>query len=57
MPIPLAISPIVYLLAASVLFGSWYLALATVILGIGHLWISLRESKKQYSTLSGVDAD
>jgi hypothetical protein len=42
-PIPLAISPIVYLLAASVLFGSWYLALATVILGIGHLWISYQE--------------
>jgi hypothetical protein len=43
MPIPLAISPIVYLLAASVLLGSWYLALATVLLGIGHLWISYCE--------------
>lgn len=44
-PLPLAISPIVYLLAVSVLFGSWYLALATVILGIGHLSISFQESR------------
>jgi hypothetical protein len=45
LPIPLAISPTVYLLAASVLLGSWYLALATVLLGIGHLWISYQESQ------------
>jgi len=43
-PIPLAISPIVCFLAASVLFGAWYLALATVILGVGHVWITLQES-------------
>jgi hypothetical protein len=42
-PIPLAVSPIVYLLAASVLLGSWYLAVATMILGLGHLSISYRE--------------
>lgn len=42
-PIPLAISPIVYLLAASALLGSWYLAVATMILGLGHLAISYRE--------------
>ena len=46
-PIPLAISPIVYFLAASVLFGSWYLALATAILAIGHLSISFWESKQE----------
>ena len=46
-PIPLAISPIVYFLAASVLFGSWYLALATVILATGHLSISFWESKQE----------
>ena len=45
LPIPLAISPIVYLLAASMLLGSWCLALATVILGFGHLWISYQDSK------------
>lgn len=45
-PIPLAISPIVYFLAASVLFASWYLALATVILAIGHLPISFWESRQ-----------
>jgi hypothetical protein len=42
-PIPLAISPIVYLLAASALLGSWYLVVATMILGFGHLSISYRE--------------
>lgn len=44
-PLPLAISPSVYFLAASVLFGSWHLALATVILGIGHLWMSSQASR------------
>jgi hypothetical protein len=42
-PLPLAVSPIVYLLAASALLASWYLALATLILGLGHLSISYRE--------------
>lgn len=45
-PIPLAISPIVCFLAASVLFGSWYLALATLILAVGHLTISFWESQR-----------
>jgi hypothetical protein len=44
-PIPLAISPIVCFLATSVLFGSWTLALASVILGVGHLWITVQESQ------------
>jgi len=44
-PLPLAISPIIYYLAATVLFGSWTLALATVILGVSYLWISLQESR------------
>lgn len=46
MPLPLAISPIVYYLAASALFGSWYLALATTVLAVGHLWISFHESRE-----------
>jgi hypothetical protein len=50
MPLPLAISPIVCFLAASVLFGSWYLALATVIFGIGHLSISFWESRQEMET-------
>jgi hypothetical protein len=45
MPLPLAVSPLVYYLAASVMFGSWYLALATVILGIGHLFISFQDAR------------
>ncbi len=41
-PVPLAISPIVYLLGAAALLGSWPLALATAILGVAHIPISLR---------------
>jgi hypothetical protein len=44
-PVPMAVSPIVYFAAASVLFGSWYLALATIILGVAHLTISLRQAQ------------
>ena len=46
LPVPMAVSPVVFFLAASVLFGSWYLSLATVILGVGHLWISFQESRR-----------
>ena len=46
LPVPMAISPIVCFLAASVLFGSWYLALASLVLGVGHLWISLQDARK-----------
>ena len=49
-PIPLAISPIVCFLAASVLFASWPLALATVVLGVGHLWITFQESQRAQET-------
>lgn len=45
-PIPLAISPTLYFLAVSFVLGSWCLALATVILGVGHLWVGLRQSRK-----------
>ena len=44
-PIPQAISSIVCFFAASVLLGSWYLALGTAILAVGHLWISAQESR------------
>jgi hypothetical protein len=46
-PLPLAVSPIVYFFAASVLLGSWYLALATLILAVGHLFISFWDSKQE----------
>jgi hypothetical protein len=42
-PLPLAISPIVCFLAASVLFASWYLALASLFFGVGHLSISFQQ--------------
>jgi hypothetical protein len=45
-PLPMAISPVVCFLAASVLFGSWYLALATLVLAVAHLWISLEDSRE-----------
>jgi hypothetical protein len=45
-PLPLAISPIFYFFAASILFGSWYLGLSTLILGVGHLPISYWDSKQ-----------
>jgi hypothetical protein len=46
LPLPLAVSPIVYFLAASVLFGSWYLALATLVLAVGHVWVTLQEARR-----------
>ena len=45
-PLPMAISPIVYFLAASVLLGSWYLALATLVLAVGHLWVTFQEVRQ-----------
>ncbi len=45
-PLPLAISPIVYFLAASVPLHSWPLVLAAVILAIGHLYVSRMESQR-----------
>jgi hypothetical protein len=39
-PLPLAIGPIVYFLAAALLLRSWYMAAAALILAIGHLYIS-----------------
>jgi hypothetical protein len=45
-PLPLAISPIVYFFAASVLLASWYLALATATLAVGHLSISYWDARK-----------
>ena len=42
-PVPLAISPVVYFLLASLLFHSWYLLAAAVVLGMGHIYVSSLE--------------
>jgi lysozyme family protein len=39
-PIPMAVAPVVYLGAASVALWSWPLALATLALAIGHVYVS-----------------
>jgi len=46
LPIPLAISPVLYFAAASVLLGSWPLALATALLGVAHIPISYRDYRR-----------
>ena len=45
-PILLAISPVIYFLAASALFHSWYLLAAAVLLGIGHIYVSSLDWKR-----------
>ncbi len=42
-PLPMAISPVIYFLAAALFLNSWYLAVAAVILGIGHIRVSYFE--------------
>jgi hypothetical protein len=42
-PLPLAVSPVIYFLLASVLFHSWFLLAAAVLLGIGHIYVSSLE--------------
>jgi hypothetical protein len=42
-PLPMAISPVVYFAAASVLLSSWPLAFSVVLLAIGHLSVSRSE--------------
>jgi hypothetical protein len=45
-PLPLAISPIAYFPAASLLFGFWYLAPATLVQAVGHLRIIFQEARQ-----------
>lgn len=40
LPVPLAVSPILYFAAASVLLGSWPLAVVTTLLGVTHIPVS-----------------
>jgi hypothetical protein len=39
-PLPLAVAPVVFLLAASYLMGSWWMAGASVFFVIAHIWVS-----------------
>lgn len=40
-PIPMAVMPVIYFLSASVLLGSIWLMLAAVMLGVGHISVTL----------------
>jgi hypothetical protein len=48
-PLPMAVMPVIYFLSASVLLGSIWLMLATVMLGVGHIsvtWLHSGNIKK-----------
>jgi hypothetical protein len=53
-PIPLAISPVIYFLAASALFHSWVLLAAAIVLGIGHIYVSNLEWQRVRPPLETV---
>jgi hypothetical protein len=53
-PIPLAISPVIYFLAASLLFHSWILLAAAALLGIGHIYVSSLEWQRAEAPLETV---
>jgi hypothetical protein len=46
LPLPLVVSPIAYFLAASVFLSSWFLGTFTVVLAIGHIYISKLEAER-----------
>jgi hypothetical protein len=39
-PLPLAVAPVVLLMASSYLLGSWPLFAASIWFGIAHIWVS-----------------
>lgn len=43
LPIPLAISPVVYFAGAALLLQSWTMLLAALLLGVGHIPLTYRE--------------
>jgi hypothetical protein len=51
-PVPMAISPVLYVLLTSVVLGSVYQAIAAVVLGVGHITITARE----YHRLKGASS-
>ena len=46
LPVPMAISPVIYFLFASLVLGSFYQAIGAAVLGVGHFSISVRESRR-----------
>jgi hypothetical protein len=46
LPLPMAVSPIAYFLAASFFLNSWFLGAFAVVLAIGHIYISQVESER-----------
>jgi hypothetical protein len=50
-PLPMAISPVVYFAAASVFLNSWPLAVAAALLAAGHLYVSRGEWKRCQNTI------
>ncbi len=44
-PLPMAVTPVIYFLSASVLLGSAWLMLAAVALGVGHITVSWLHSR------------
>jgi hypothetical protein len=45
-PLPLAVCPVVYFLAAAIVLHSLYLWLAAMILAVGHIYVSYGELKR-----------
>jgi hypothetical protein len=52
-PVPMAISPVLYFLLSSVVLGSVWQAIAAALLGVGHITVSAHESHR----LEVLDAD
>ena len=50
-PLPMAISPLVYFFAAAIFLRAWPLALAAALLAVGHLYVSNEEWKRCKDTL------
>jgi hypothetical protein len=53
-PLPLAVSPVIYFLLAASLFHSWLLLAAAVVLGIGHIYVSSLEWQRVITPLETV---
>jgi len=52
LPVPMALSPVIYFLFASLVLGSIYQAIAAAILGAGHIGISMHESHRINAVLT-----
>ena len=46
LPVPMAISPVIYFLFASLVLGSVFQTIAAAVLGVGHITISIHESRR-----------